>query len=357
MFPGGGKKVRFWSGSYIFVTVRPAGLEVIAYLPPPLLSHLRIVLAGSAGHKLTFVDRWQALAETLDAMIADVVVLDPCAEGVSRASAIAALLDARPALPVVVYTPVSPLSFQAIAELARRSAHHAAHQVVLHRYDDEPRRFLDLLERQPGTSMTAALLEALTPTVATLPPTLSRAIERLMQRPGDFRDVADLARAARITVRTAYRHLTRAGFRSPRGLVVAARLLQAYGYSRDPRQSLAAIASRVGYSAPRMLTKHMRDAVGATPRSVRRQMRPSEFVHALARWLAPPDVVGQPLTASVWEAGRAIGPALPADLGSSPAVAPAPGPADTVGREMLTTLPISSGGLAASRGEGAAERL
>jgi AraC-like DNA-binding protein len=108
-----------------------------------------------------------------------------------------------------------------------------------------------------------------------------------VRRPGEFRDVADLARASRMTLRTAYRHLTNAGVRSPRALVVAARLLQSYGFARDPRQSLEAIARKVGYSAPRMLTKHMREAVGATPRAVRRQMRPDEFVHAVAQWLAP----------------------------------------------------------------------
>jgi len=287
MFPGIGQKVHFLSASCIFVTVRPASLDVLAYLPAPLLSQLRVVLSGSAGHVLTVADRWETFVDALDHGTADVVVIDPCADGVCRAAPIAALLEARLTLPVVVYTPVAPLSFQAIAELARHSAQHAVHQVVLHRYDDEPRRFLELLERQPGTSLTAALLEELGPTVAALPPPLARAVEQVVRRPTEFRDVADLARASRVTVRTAYRHLSSAGLRSPRALVVAARLLQAYGYARDPRHSLAAIAAKVGYSAPRMLTKHMREVVGTTPRAARRQMRPSEFVHALAQWLAP----------------------------------------------------------------------
>ena len=125
-----------------------------------------------------------------------------------------------------------------------------------------PRRFLELLERQPGTSLSAALLEELGPILAALPPALSRGVERLVRRPSEFRDVADLAQASRMTLRTAYRHPTSAGVRSPRALVVAARLLQSYGYARDPRQSLEEIARKVGYSAPRMLTKHMREAVG-----------------------------------------------------------------------------------------------
>ncbi len=287
MFPWDGQKVHFLPGSYIFLPVRPGSLEVLAYLPPPLLSHLRVVLSGNSGYSLTAVERWDVFADALRQGAADIIVVDPCADGVGRATPLAALLESRLTLPVVVYTPVSPVSFQAIAELARHSAHHAVHHVVLHRYDDEPRRFLELLERQPGTSLTVALLEELAPRLATLPPSLARAVERLVQRPTDFRDVADLARAARATVRTTYRHLERAGLRSPRAVIVVARLLQAYAYARDPRQSLEAIAKKVGYSAPRMLTKHMRGAVGATPRAVRRLMRPSELVYALAQWLAP----------------------------------------------------------------------
>jgi AraC-like DNA-binding protein len=269
--------------------VRTPGLEVVAYLSPPLLAHLRVVLAGSTGHTLRVAERWDGFVDALR-VAADVVVVDPCADGVCRAAALAAIFEARLTLPVIVYTPVSPISFQAIAELARLCAHHAVHHVVLHRYDDEPRRFLDLLERQPGASLAAALLVELGPAVAALPPTLARALERLVQRPTEFRDVADVARAARVTVRTAYRHLASAGFASPRALVVGARLLQAYGYARDPRQSLSGIAAKVGYSAPRMLTKHMREVLGTTPRAVRRQMRPAVFVHALSQWLSPTPV-------------------------------------------------------------------
>jgi len=269
------------------MAVRPAGLDVLAYLPNPLLAHLRVVLAGSPGHVLTVADRWDGFAESLRVATADVVVIDPCADGICRAASLVGLLESGLSLPVIVYTPVSPASFQAIAELSRHSPHHAAHHVVLHRYDDEPRRFLDLLERQPGTSLTTALLEELSPTLSGLQPALARAVERLLRRPTEFHDVSDLAKAARLNVRTTYRQLVTAGLTSPRALIVAARLLQAYGYARDPRQSLAAIAERVGYSAPRMLTKHMREVIGSTPRAVRRQMRPAEFVHALAQWLSP----------------------------------------------------------------------
>ncbi len=267
--------------------MRPVSLDVLSYLPAPLQSHLRVVLGGTRGHILTAADRWEGFIEELRRATSDVVVVDPCADGVSRAAALAAALDAHPATPVVIYTPVSPLSFRAIAELGRYSAHHAVHQIVLHRYDDEPRRFLEMLERQPGNALSVALLDRLAPALADLPPALTRAVERLVRHPTDFHDVGDLAATARVTIRTAYRHLAGAGFTSPRALLVGARLLRAYAYARDPRQSLEAIAAKVGYSAPRMMAKHMREVIGVTPRAVRRQVRPWEFVDTLATWLCP----------------------------------------------------------------------
>jgi AraC-like DNA-binding protein len=281
--------------------MRTPSLEVLAFLPVPLQSHLRVVLGASAGHTLTAMDRWEPFAEAVRAATADVVVIDPCADGTSRAPQLAALLDAQPATPVVIYTPVSPLTFQAISDLAQHSTHHAAQHVVLHRYDDEPRRFLELIENQPGNALSLALLDRLGPAMAALPPGLTRAVERLVRRPTEFRGVGELATAARITVRTAYRHLAGAGFSSPRALVVGARLLRAYAFARDPRLSLEVIAAKVGYSAPRMLTKHMREVVGVTPRAVRRQIRPSEFVDVVAQWLYP-----MPIPTALLAAGRGV---------------------------------------------------
>ena len=275
--------------------MRAVSLDVLSFLPAPLQSHLRVVLGATPGHILTAVDGWDAFTDALRRGTSDVVVVDPCADGVSHAAALAALLDSHPATPVVIYTPVSPLAFRAIAELGRHSAHQAVHQIVLHRYDDEPHRFLELLERQPGNALSGALLDRLAPALNDLPPALARAVERLVRQPTDFHDVTGLATSARITVRTAYRHLAIAGFASPRSLLVGARLLRAYAYARDPRQSLEAIAAKVGYSAPRMMAKHMREVIGVTPRAVRRQVRPGEFVDRLAQWLCPMPVPSLPL--------------------------------------------------------------
>jgi len=39
--------------------VRAVSLDVLAYLPAPLQSHLRVVLGATRGHVLTAPDRWE----------------------------------------------------------------------------------------------------------------------------------------------------------------------------------------------------------------------------------------------------------------------------------------------------------
>jgi len=253
-------------------------LTVLAFLPAPLLAHLRVVLQPH--HTLTVAEDWTAFEHAARQGTWDAVVADPCAEGVVRTDELIALIEAYPSIPLTLYSCVSSGALRSIAELARFGQ--GAHPIVLHRVDDEPRRFLELLERQPAYSLSAALLRRLEPGLDLLAPPLARAVERLIRRPTVFLTAGDLAASADLTVRTVYRQLAAAGFESPRTLIVGARLLRAYAYSRDPGQSLESVASRVGYSAPRMLTRHMREIVGVTPRAARRRIPAEEFVSTLA---------------------------------------------------------------------------
>jgi AraC-like DNA-binding protein len=231
-----------------------------------------------AHHSVTAPDSWHAFQEAALSPQHDVIVADPYADGMNRAPELAQFVASHPWTPLVVYTAVTPAALKAIAELAVVGAQ----QLILYRYDDEPRRFHELLERQPGHALSAALLHEFGPGLGALTPPLARAIERLFRRPIGFETAGDLASSAAITVRTVYRQLAAAGFGSPRRLIVGARLLRAFAYARDPEQSLEAVARRLGYSAPRMLTRHMREIVGVTPRAARRRMPAHEFVSILA---------------------------------------------------------------------------
>lgn len=254
-------------------------LNVLAHLPIPLLTHLRAV--ATAHHSVTAPDTWPDFQRAALSPAHDVIVVDPYADGMNRTSELVAFVAGHPWTPLLIYTTVTPAALKAIAELAVVGAHH----LILYRYDDEPRRLLELLERQPGHALSSALLREFGPGLGSLTPPLARAVERLFRRPIGFETAGDLATSADVTVRTVYRQLAAAGFESPRRLIVGARLLRAFAYARDPEQSLEEVARRLGYSAPRMLTRHMREIVGVTPRAVRRRMPAHEFVSILAHRL------------------------------------------------------------------------
>jgi AraC-like DNA-binding protein len=256
-------------------------VEVVALLPPPLLSHLRVVLGND--HTVLQVGDWVTLAEAVRRHPVDVVVLDPQSTAGVQTDEVLSLLEQHPSLPIVLYTYLSPVMLGAVAELAR----YGVRQVVLHRFDDEPRRFLELLERQPGFAICDTLLERLGDPLSRLPTSLARAVERLFRSPGQVH-VRDLANSAGMTVRMLYRKFEQAGLGSPRVLVQSARLLRAYAYMRDPGLLLEDVAAKLRYQSPRALTRQMQEATGMTPTEVRGRLAPEDFVNVLVARLTEP---------------------------------------------------------------------
>src|SRR5439155_22238494 len=114
--------------------------------------------------------------------------------------------------------------------------------VVLHRFDDEPRRFLELLEGMPAHALGDRMLLELAEPLAMLPVTVGRAIDQLFRSPAEFRNAQDLATAAGMNARTLYRNLEPAGLYSPRLLAAPARLLRASADLLDPGPSLKDVA-------------------------------------------------------------------------------------------------------------------
>jgi AraC-like DNA-binding protein len=250
-------------------------VDVVALLPRHLLSHLTRVLGSE--HTLFAPADWAELRATVQSRIVDVVVADPALDGRVQTEELAEVRELFPSLPVVLYTTLSAAAMQGVIQLARYGIEH----VVLARFDDEPRRFLDLLEAVPGHVLGDRMLRALRDPMARLPVPISRAIEQLFRFPGRFHGARDLAEASGATARGLYRHMATVGMPSVRALVVSARLVRAYGYLRDPGRSVKEIAARVGYSRPWLLTKQMREYTGFVPREVRTALSPDEFVALL----------------------------------------------------------------------------
>ena len=259
-------------------------MDVVAYLPAPLLSHLRIVLGDR--HQLTPVDGWDALEGTVRSEQADIVVLDPTLPGTVRVPETVLLQERYPSVRVVVYTSLTPSAMRMVVELAKHGLQH----VVLHRFDDDPRRFTDLLTQLPGHALGELLLAKVQDAVAGLPPRVAGAVARMMRAPRHYSTVDDLAAGAGMTRRQLYRVLEGAGFTSPRLLVQAARAVRAFAFLRDPGRLLEDVSEKLGYSEPRVLNRVMLELVGVRPLEARGAMSPQEFVERVAARLFAPAV-------------------------------------------------------------------
>jgi AraC-like DNA-binding protein len=251
-------------------------LDVVAFLPRPLLSHLRIVIG--AEHTLTAVFSWAELHATVKHLVTDVVVADPGASGSVEVEALEQLRYLYPSLPVVVYTSLAPACIKAVVRLAKSGVDH----VVLSRFDDEPGRFLELIEGIPAFALGDRMLRALGAPLAQLPVVVVRAIDQLYRSPTRFRNAGDLASAAGMNLRTLYRNLEPAGLYSARSLVVSARLLRAYAYLQDPGRSIKDVAAKSGYHSPWQLSQQMREMTGRTTEQVRRELNGDALICLLA---------------------------------------------------------------------------
>lgn len=251
-------------------------MDVVAYLPRPLLTHLRIVLGSE--HSLTPVFSWGELHATVKHLVTDVVVADPAAAGTVEVEPLEDLRRQYPSLPVVVYTSLAPSGIKAIVRLARSGVEH----VVLNRFDDEPRRFLELIEGIPAFALGDRMLQELAAPMAQLPVVVARAVDQLYRSPSRFRNAQDLAAAAGMNLRTLYRNLEPAGIFSARSLVVSARLLRAYSYLQDPGRSIKDVAAKAGYHSPWQLSQQMREMTGMTTEQVRKEVHRDAIVILLA---------------------------------------------------------------------------
>lgn len=257
-------------------------MDVVAYLPPPLMSHLRVVLGEE--HPLTPVTGWEELEGTVRRRPADVAVVDPTQPGTLRVAETALLRQRYPSVRIVVYTQLTPSAMRMVVELARQGLEH----VVLHRFDDDPRRFAELLSQLPGHTLSERLLERLRESLEKTPPRVAGAVVRMMRSPRQYSAVEDLAAGAGMTRRQLYRVLEGAGFTSPRLLVQAARVVRAFAYLRDPGRLLEDVSAKLGYSEPRVLNRVMLELAGMRPLEARGVIDSEQFVERVAARLFAP---------------------------------------------------------------------
>ena len=263
-------------------------MEVLARLSAQLAAQLQIALAGE--HSLTVVDGWGALLLAIQERPVDLVVLDPRTSGGLELGQARELLARHPTLPVVIYTTLAADSMQATVMLAKLGVQH----VVLRGFDDEPRRFRQMLDQLPAARLSDSVLRHVLPHLHDAPVLFVRAIVRLFEAPQEFLDVEELARMSGMTRRSLDRWFERSSLASARTMILVARLTRAKHYMGDPGFLLENIAKKLGYSSIRVFARQVRTATGMTPSTMRSAFTMEEFSLRMAALLCRPgDVLGE----------------------------------------------------------------
>jgi AraC-like DNA-binding protein len=263
-------------------------LSIAVFLPSQQLAHVRHVFATE--DEFLVAKSWTDLEEIIRRDPVTVVILDPSADGVMNADAVAALLNRFPSLPIVGYVPLTPHAFGAIAQLSRRGLQH----VVLHRFDDSKERLQMTIARVRANPPSERVLALLGPALRTVPLTVSRAIRDMFEKPHRYGSVLDLATTAGLPPVSVYRYLDTANIASPKKLLIAAKLTRSITYLRDPGYSVVDVALKLGYRHPRILTAHCLEVFEITPSRLRARLTEDDAIALLIRWVDLPETISTP---------------------------------------------------------------
>ncbi len=257
-------------------------MSIAVFLPPQQLAQVRHVFANEPDFLVA--SSWENLDQIIRREPVSVVILDPSADGVVNADAVAGFLNRFPSLPIVGYVMLNPRSFGAIAQLSRRGLEH----VVLHRFDDSRERLLQTIGRVRTNPPTKRLVAALESSLLLLPLPLARTVRDMFERPHRFTSVLDLATGADIPAISVYRYFEIAHLASPKRLLVAAKLLRGMTYLRDPGYSVREVALKLGYRHARIFTAHSLEVFEITPSRLRTRLTEDDGIALLARWVGLP---------------------------------------------------------------------
>jgi AraC-like DNA-binding protein len=227
---------------------------------------------------------WEELTRVVESCRVASIVIDPLISGGEDLAPAISLLRRFPTVTTLAYVSLSPQNFRAIARLGRMGLYEA----FLHPLPDAGRRLRTLHDQLASETLVANFLGTLGPAAGRLPPNVVRAVTDLFWRPHRYKTAADLAAQSDVIPRHLYRDFESVRLGSPRKLVIAAKVLRAYGYLRLPHLSVEAVSEKLGYETVRILARHTDEIFGCCPSTLRKECDGEEVVRHLLEWFYKP---------------------------------------------------------------------
>jgi AraC-like DNA-binding protein len=225
-------------------------------------------------------DSWDKLETLVRLEPVSVVVFNPAADGTLDITRARRLICKYSSIPFVAYVPVDPAFVRGIALMSNDGLE----DVVVYRADDSPSRFHKTLERASSVPQIATLVGELQPWFQRLPGPLVDVLLDDLHQPHEYASAEDIAAAAKMTLSALYRSFRSARLNSPKSFVVAARVFRGYVHLRDVSFSIADVATKLGYTHPRIFAHHIECVLGNCPSNVRRSLDDADAIDRIVSW-------------------------------------------------------------------------
>jgi AraC-like DNA-binding protein len=253
------------------------------FLPELQLAHAMAALQRQ--DEVCIADSWDRLEALIHIEPLSVVIFNPAADGTLDVSRACRLIRKYGSIPFVAYVPLDAPFIRGIAHMANEGLQ----DLVVYRSNDSPLRFRETLLRATSIEELGTLVASLESGLSRLPHPLSQVLLDTLRQPHKYAAAQDIAFAAGMTVSGLYRSFRVAGLSSPKSFLVGARVFRGYLYLRDTGFSVRDVASKLGYTHPRIFSHQIESVLGGPPSKVRRAIKSAEVAGLLLSWFGVSD--------------------------------------------------------------------
>jgi AraC-like DNA-binding protein len=253
-------------------------LRIAIFLPTRQAAQIRAAMDDH--DQVCVADSWDGLEALVRLEPLSVVVFNPAADGTMDNTRACRLICKYSSIPFVAYVPVDASFVRGIAHMSNDGLQ----DVVVFHADDSPSRFRKTLERVSSVPQVSTLVGMLDPWFRRLPGRLVDVLTDALQQPHEYASAEDVAATAGMTLSALYRAFRHAGLNSPKSFVVGARVYRGYVYLRDIGFSIGDVATKLGYTHPRIFAHHVESVLGASPSRIRHSLDASAAQSRIVAW-------------------------------------------------------------------------